>query len=185
MLSFPTKTLFVASLLLFAFPADGFAQKRDPFSTPDSRVSPTGTKSAKYNKVVVHTPTLDLCFDWFEMNMGLVKTQSKIAQTRKAISAAKQANEAQDKWAKLEEQLAQLEAVNHQTKTRLNRIPWETTFDLERWEKFKQQLESMRVREFQKMEWVEFRNREIDQLRVENQKLRDEIARLRGGDNHR
>lgn len=173
------KALTILCLFVFAVPAYANAQKLDPFSSNGPTVS-GNERARRPEKVVVHTPTLDLCFRWFEMNFGLVEIQRRIRQTEKKIESV-EPEASPEALTKLQEQLAELRRVNESTRTKLDRIPLDSTFDLERWGKFKRQLAEMRMQESERTHIRDHLSRENDRLRNENQQLRNEIARLKSG----
>ena len=148
-----------------------FAQ--DPFATPKS----TSTKAKSPVKTVVHTPTLDLCLHWLDLNSGMVRLQKKVYQAKKNV--ADLPNDSPDaKKEELEQKLTQLRAALTKIRNKLNSIPMDSTFDLERWHQFKLQLRDRRAAETEQLEIIDFINRENDRLRNENKKLKEEIASL-------
>jgi hypothetical protein len=149
----------------------------DPFSDP----TPVATKvKPKREKVVVHLPTLDLCFRWMEMNKGLVQIQQQVSRTKIEIDSLDAASPKKVS-AKLETRLNELTTTYTTTKRILDRIPLDSTFDLERWQQFKQQLRQNRMAEAERLAIEDALANENNQLRAENKKLRADIERLKNG----
>ncbi len=172
-------TLTVASLLALALsPNELVAQNTDkPFS--DS--SPVATeRKPKREKVIVHLPTLDLCFHWMEMNKDLAQIRRQISGTSKEIESIRKDPPKQE-TSKLERRLGELNTAYATTKRKLDRIPLDSTFDLERWQQFKEQLRQYRMAEETRVATEEALQNENSRLRNENRELRAEIARLKNG----
>ena len=176
------KRIFALSLVLLlalAFlPHETAAQNTDdPFS--DS--TPVATKTRpKREKVIVHLPTLDLSFRWLEMNKGLVQIQRRVSQIKKEIESLK--TDAPNKEsANLERRLGELNKTYETTRQTLDRIPLDSTFDLERWQQFREQLRQYRMAEETRMATEDSIQNENDRLRNENRELRAEIERLKNG----
>ena len=154
-------------------------EKQDPFGDGTSKPFTKQQTKAKREKVVVHLPTLDLAFRWLDMNSGLVQIQRKISHTKKKIESPETTKESAEKLGK---RLEQLTSTYEDTKRSLDQIPYKSTFDLERWLQFKEQLKQLRMVETEKSMIEESLYLENKSLRDENQKLRDEIARLKNGE---
>ena len=176
------KPIFAVSLvLLFALalpPHKSIAQNtEDPFS--DS--TPIATKAKpKREKVIVHLPTLDLCFRWMAMNRGLVQIQRSVSRTKKEIESLTTDSPKQQSE-KLQRRLSELNTTYATTKQTLDKIPLESTFDLERWQQFKIQLRQSRMAEETRIAIEDAIQNENRHLRNENKKLRAEIERLKNG----
>ena len=173
--------LAVSLVLLFALalsPRNSIAQNtKDPFG--DS--TPIATKAKpKREKVIVHLPTLDLCFRWIEMNKGLAQIQRRASRTKKEIESLTKDSPKQESE-KLQRQLSELNTTYATTKQTLDRIPLESTFDLERWQQFKEQLRQYRMAEETRIATEDIIQNENSRLRNENKKLRAEIERLKNG----
>ena len=176
--------IFALSLIsLFALalaPYSSVAQNEgDPFGDGDP--APFAIKAKpKREKVVVHLPTLDLCFRWIEMNKGLVQIQRQVSRTKKEFESL-DADSPKKVSAKLERRLNALRTTYTTTKQTLDRIPLDSTFDLERWQQFKQELRQNRMVEEERLAIEDAVQNENGRLRAENKKLRAEIERLKNG----
>ena len=174
--------IFALSLVsLFALalvPSSSVAQNTgDPFSD----ATPVATKAKpKREKIIVHLPTLDLCFRWMEMNKGLAQIQRQVSRTRMEIESL-DADSPREVSAKLERRLNELTSTYATTKQMLDRIPLDSTFDLERWQQFKQQLRQIRMAEEERLAIEDAIQNENGRLRDENKRLRAEIERLKNG----
>ena len=176
------KRIFALSLVLFlalAFlPHVAAAQNAgDPFSDP----VPIATKTRpKREKVVVHVPTLDLSFRWLEMNKGLVHIQRRVSQVKREIKSLKK-DAPNKESADLERRLGELNKTYETTRQVLDRIPLDSTFDLERWQQFRKQLWEYRMAEETRIATEDAIQNENARLRNENRELRAEIERLKSG----
>ncbi len=150
----------------------------DPFST-STPVAKESTQP-KREKVIVHIPTLYLSFRWRDLNSGLVQIQRDVSRVKKEIDSLSP-DSSKDQVAKLEKQLLSLTSTYESAKQELDRIPYDTTFDLERWEQFKEQLRQNRMAEAERQAVDDHVKRENKRLRDENVELRVEIERLKNG----
>ena len=172
------KSLLIALLVISTVQVSPiFAQpskKQDPFSTPNRTPQ---VQKPKEEKVVVHIPTLELVTEWLDMNLGIANSIDEAVKLSQTIeSMREQPNPEMAKIQKLEQQLAKRRAANRKADEKLARIPRDTTFDLVRWEQFREELK-FRRQQFRAMKWE--KEYEIDALRKENESLRAEIEQLK------
>ena len=174
---FYSLSIMLLSVLVLT-PGESVAQRADdPFS--DSAAISTKTKATpKREKIVVHLPTLDLCFRWQDMSIGLVQTQGRITAVKEEIKSLP-VDPPTEKASKLKKQLESLTSTYDSTRRELDRIPYDTTFDLQRWEQFKEQLRHYALAEEERQAVDSHLRRENKRLRDENVKLRAEIERLK------
>ena len=114
------------------------------------------------------------------MNKGLAQIQRRVTLTEKEIESVK-ANSPKKDSAKLVRRLSELNTAYATTKQKLDRIPLDSTFDLERWQQFKEQLRRYRLAEETRIATEDAMQNENSRLRNENKQLRAEIERLKNG----
>ena len=158
-------------------------QDRDPFaSTVEARLLP----KHEMEKLVVHLPTFDRCIKWLDINRSIVQSKDRIRQLKRQISQLEDDHESEKsvEIKRMQQQLVELNTTINARLKKLDRIPYDTTFDLERWEKFRQELKTRRqyqdTENLKQEHQTDSAEKEIRRLTDENRALRNELSQLKG-----
>jgi len=186
--------LFLAHVVIGSAYGQQDDHDKDPFFANEALTS--SPKPAKKQKVVIHIPTFELCIEWLDQNLQIAMVQDRAVETRRQIESLRQQTEVDnERIQQLEKELEAMRSGQKKWLEQLNRIPYDTTFDLERWERFnaelkhrRQHFRTVRAKERAIAQYGDLEIRDLKEknraLAEENKALRETIQRLKDAGNH-